>query len=95
MSDGASGLQHAVDVVEGEVRSVAMKSQGVVRRHPLTSVGVAVGAGVATGLALGVVAERMLASRRTPPSVLERLGAVALFTSAARGLGLLVKRIAS
>lgn len=77
-----AALHHAMDTLQsGATRAVA-GTENLVRRYPLASIGVAVGAGIA----VGVAAHHLLMPRRQR-SVLERLGLVAVVASAARGLG--------
>ena len=82
------------DGVEGRALQAVAATEGAVRKNPLVSVGIAMGAGVATGLLLGVVGQRMLSARARPISMFERLGVVAGIGSAIAGLTRLSTRLA-
>ena len=79
---------------EGRVLHPVAATEGAVRKSPLVAVGIAMGAGVATGLVLGVVGQRMLSARTRPISMFERLGVVAGIGSAISVLTRLSTRLA-
>lgn len=54
----------------------------VVRRYPLSTLGLAAG----TGLVAGLAVHRVLSARQVPASFLERLGLATIVAAAARGL---------
>ncbi len=85
-------LEEAVEKVQHQANKVVKSTENVVRRYPLRSMGVAVGSGVAAGVVVGVAAHAFIASRRHPPTVLERLGTVAIIGSAVRGMSSLFRR---
>ena len=87
-------LNGSHDGVEGRALQAVAATEGAVRKNPLVSVGIAMGAGVATGLLLGVVGQRMLSARARPISMFERLGVVAGIGSAIAGLTRLSTRLA-
>ena len=70
----------AIEVVQASAVKVASGAEKVVRHYPLASVGVALG----SGIAVGALSYRMLATRR-PPTMLERLGLATLGKTFMRG----------
>ena len=75
-SEHNGALLQTVDLLQNG----ATRTEKLVRRYPLTTIGLALGAGVAVG-----VAAHHLLTPKPKRSMLERLGVIAIATAAARG----------
>jgi hypothetical protein len=86
--DFNGSLHDAVELVEDKAQQAASATQGFIRSHPLATIG----AGVASGVILGAIGQRMFDSRR-PVSIYQRLGVIAGLGSAIAGLTRLSRRL--
>lgn len=84
---GVTTVEEAVELVEAGAKKAVKDTENVVRRYPLRAMGVALGTGAVLGVAVGA----LLASPRRQPSMLERLGSVAVFGSAVRAISALFR----
>lgn len=74
-------ILEAVEAVQSTAGHASTRAKHAVRQYPLMAVGLALG----TGLALGIAGTKVLGPRR-PPSLWERVGLAALMATAVSGV---------